>query len=159
MDSGMVPGWLNDNWFTILQSLGIAGSLVFTGLALQRDNRARRVSEHLRLSSHHRRLWGEVYRNPQLARMLRLDRNAATDPATEREESFLLLVFVHFQTGWLLAREGSLTTLDALERDAGAFFALPIPGQVWDSMKSAHDPEFVRFIDEAVRRTAPAPAR
>lgn len=149
----LVP-WLNDNWFSFLQSVGIGGSLLFTAVTLRKDIQAKRVREFLILAGQHRRLWGQLHRRPKLARLLDPDRDVATRPVSTEERLFLELAFVHFHTGWLLAREGSLTPMSVLATDAGHFFRLPVPAFVWERMKSVLEPEFVTFVDESVSADA-----
>ena len=146
-----MTAWLHENWFSLLQSVGIGGSLLFTAFALRKDLQAKRVSEYLTLASQHRRLWSNLHRRPGLAQVLAPERDLATQPVTNEEWLFLELVFVHFHTGWLLAREGSLTPMSVLAMDAGEFFQLPAPARVWEKVKTAKEPEFVRFIDDAVK--------
>lgn len=143
--------WLNDNWFSFLQSVGIGGSLLFTAFTLRQDLQAKRVHEYLTLASQHRRLWGQLHRRPKLARLLDAERDLAASPVTSQERLFLELAFVHFHTGWLLAREGSLTPMAVLAADAGHFFRLPVPASVWERTKNVMEPEFVNFIEDAVR--------
>ncbi len=149
-----MTAWLHDNWFSLLQSVGIGGSLLFTAFALRKDLQAKRVSEYLTLASQHRRLWSNLHRRPGLAHVLKPARDLAGQPVTNEEWQFLELVFVHFHTGWLLAREGSLTPMPVLAADAGEFFQLPAPAHVWEKVKTAKEPDFVRFIDDAVRMNA-----
>lgn len=156
---GSFGAWLNDNWFSLLQSAGIAGGLLFTGVTLRRELQAKRVSEYLTLANQHRRLWGQLHRRKGLVHVLDSDRDLAISPVTNEERLFLELALVHFHTGWLLAREGSLTPLHVLATDAGSFFRLPVPEAVWCSVRSAHDPEFVAFIDAAVRGHRSTPPR
>lgn len=143
--------WLNDNWFSFLQSVGIGGSLLFTAVALRKDFKAKRVREYLILAGQHRRLWGQLHRRPKLARLLDPDRDVAARPVTSEERLFLELALVHFHTGWMLARAGSLTPMPVLAADVGHFFQLPVPAFVWERTKSVLEPEFVTFVDEAVK--------
>ncbi len=143
--------WLNDNWFSFLQSVGIGGSLLFTAVILRKDLQAKRITEYLTLASQHRRLWGQLHRRPSLARLLDPERDIQERPVTNQERLFLELAFVHFHTGWLLACEGSLTPMAVLAADAGHFFRLPVPAFVWERTKNVMEPEFVTFIEDAVR--------
>lgn len=137
------------------QSLGIAAGLMFNALALRRDIQARRTGDQILLTEQHRELWSEVHRRPELGRIFNPTADLAVVPLTSTEEQFLRLVFVHFHTGWLLARENSLLTLDVLARDAGDFFRLPVPCAAWQRLRGAMEPSFVRFIDAQVRLPEP----
>ena len=144
--------YLIDHWHSLLESVGIIGGLLFTGITVRRDLEARRVSEQLTLATQHRRLWGQLHRRKSLSRMLEPDRNLEACPVSREEELFLSLSFVHFHTGWLICRdEGSLTPLSVLAADAGHFFRLPVPRAVWQKVRATHQPEFVTFIEESVR--------
>ena len=149
---GSLAGWLSDNWVSFFQTLGICGSLLFTAESLRRDVEAKRVSEYLTLNTQHRRLWGQLHQRPQLAHLLDADRNLETRPVTTEERLFLELAFVHFHTGWLVARKGSLIPLSVLSTDAGYFFILPAPQTVWAQIRKTHQPEFVAFVEDSVRQ-------
>lgn len=156
-----LPDWLHENWFPLAQSLGIALGLVFNAQTLRRDIQARRTGDQILLTEQHRELWSEAHRRPELARLLVADRNIGEAPVTVAEEQFLLLVIVHFKSGWLLAREGSLTSLDALALDAGNFFRLPVPAEVWRRCRSTQEDHFRRFVEQSVlngERAAPSSA-
>jgi hypothetical protein len=143
--------WLDQNWFTLVQTLGIIGSVCLTAAALRRDARARKVGDYLALAAHHRELWSEVPRNAELVRVLQPEIDLVASPLSPAETEFLNLVIVHFQSGWLLAQGGGLITLNVLANDANSFFALPLPRVVWEETRHMRDPKFVSFIEQAVK--------
>ena len=59
------------------------------------------------------------------------------------------LAILHFHTGWLLAREKVVLSLDLLAADAKNFFQLPIPRKVWKMNRHFQEPKFVKFIAKA----------
>lgn len=142
--------WLNQNWFTLIQTLGIIGSLLLTTAALRRDTGARRLGDFLTLAGHHRELWSEIHRNPELRRIFSPEVDLLAHPITPAEQEFLNLVIVHFHTGWHLAKQGAVHSLDVIATDARSFFALPVPRAVWEATRECRDPEFQRFIDQAL---------
>jgi hypothetical protein len=146
---GGVARWLTDNWFTLLQSVGIFFGLVFAGLSFRRDARARQTSDLLSLTEQHRELWSELHRRPDLGRVLRKEVDLLSAPMTEAEEEFLNVVCVHFYTGWLLAKSGALPLLsmEAVASDVRSFFALPLPRFFWRNARSGRDTRFVEFVD------------
>lgn len=103
-----LPVWLEQNWFPLLQSTGIIGGLLFTALSVRRDTRARRAADLLKLAEQHRDLWSEIHRRPELSRILSADVDLLSSPITPVEKEFLDIVFVHFYTGWLLAKERAI---------------------------------------------------
>lgn len=143
-------GFLEDNWFALAQSLGIIGGLAYNTLALRKDVQARRTADQILLTEQHRELWSEVHRRPELIRLLDPEADPDSQPLTPVEEHYLRLVFVHFHTGWLLAREHSLLSLEVLARDIGDFFRLPLPLAGWRRARRALDPAFVRFVERAL---------
>ena len=145
--------WLDTNWFSLLQSLGIAGGLVFTAVTVHRDARHRHVSNMLTLLEQHRDLWTEVHSRPELARVMATEVDLLTRPLTVPEERFLNLVIVHFHTGWQLARDRVIHSLAVMAADVRGYFSLPLPRAVWEQSKAQRDPEFVQFVDEALHST------
>ena len=156
---GTLANWLHENWFSTLQSLGIAGSLLFTAQALRHDIRAKRVSEYLTLATQHRRLWGQLYRRPGLAHVLDAERDLTKRPITLEERRYVELTVTHFNTGWLITREKTLISMKTLAVDAGQYFRLPVPAAVWKELRAIYDPEFVNFIDQAVQSINPSSER
>ena len=148
--------WLDTNWFSLLQSLGIAGGLLFTAVTVHRDAQHRHVSNMLTLLEQHRDLWSEVHTRPELARVMATEVDLVTRPLTVAEERFLNLVIVHFHTGWQLARDGVIHSLAVMAADAQGFFSLPLPRAVWDQSKAQREPDFVHFVDAALSRPADA---
>jgi hypothetical protein len=140
--------WLENNWFPFLQTVGIVGGLVFTAVTVRQSTRARRASDLLALTDQHRELWNEVYTRAGLERIFATEADLVGKPINVTEERFLNEVIIHFQMGWQLASVGSLLTLDAMKADVRAFFALPLPGKVWQTTKAGRDPKFVKFIED-----------
>lgn len=142
--------WLDQNWFTLIQTLGILGSIWLTRAALRRDARARKLGDYLVLAGHHRELWSEIHRHAQLARVLQPEVDLLASPMSIAEAEFLNIAIVHFQSGWLVAKDGGLITLDVLMADVRAFFSLPLPRAVWEQTRHMRDPNYVRFIEQAM---------
>ncbi len=143
--------WFRDNWFPVLQTVGIIGGLLFTAISIRQSTSARRTSDLLALTEQHRQLWNEVYSRPGLGRIYDEEADLLAAPVTIAEERFLNEVIVHFQTGWQLARQGSLITLEAMKADARTFFRLPIPRFVWQQTKAGREPKFVRFVEDCLK--------
>jgi len=143
--------WFRDNWFPVIQTLGIVGSLVFTALSIRQATNARKASDLLTLTEQHRHLWNEVYSRPGLTRIYEEKIDLLANPVTVAETLFLNEVIVHFHTGWQLSCHGSLLTLQAMKADARTFFKLPLPHAVWRQTTGTRDPKFVHFIDACLR--------
>jgi len=143
-------GWIDQNWFALLQSVGIVCGLLFTSISIRRDTRARRTTDLLALTERHQELWSELHRRPDLQRLLNKEVDLVSRPVSAAEEEFLKIAFVHFYTGWLLAKSGALLTLETMAADVRVFFELPIPKFVWKQAREGRDAEFVRFVDKCV---------
>jgi len=146
----MLPSWLRENWFPLLQTVGIIGGLVFTGISVRQAANARKVSDLLTLTAQHRALWNEVYSRPGLNRIFAASADLVATPVTMSEDQFLNEVIVHFYTGWRLASKGSLLSPEAMEADVQNFFRLPIPRAVWEQSKGARDQQFVMFVEKCL---------
>lgn len=143
-------GWLDANWFNIVQTASIVLGLVFTGIALQRDARSRQFQNLLALKEEHRELWSLIHQNPELARILQRDVDLIAAPMTDAEEIFLRQMIVHFAVSWQLNRDGTPFDLNAFRRDAAEIFSLPLPKLAWERALGAQDPNFVDFIQRAL---------
>src|SRR5437899_136859 len=60
--------WLSDNWFVLLQSLGIIAGFVFTAHSLRSETKMRRVGNLLAITESHRKLWTEFSNRRELRR-------------------------------------------------------------------------------------------
>lgn len=144
--------WIRDNWFSFVQSVGIVGGLLFTAWSLKRDSAERKTTARLALAEHHRELWAEVHRRPDLARILCDDVELLGQPVTAAEDEFLNVVIYHFQTCWELGKNSSLLSMKVLALDARDFFSHPIPAYVWRHSRSRRDPKFVAFIESCLAK-------
>jgi len=62
--------WLWENWFNLLSSVGIVGSLCFTAVSLRSETKTRRVANLLTITANYREVWKEFFRSPDLARVI-----------------------------------------------------------------------------------------
>ena len=58
--------WIGYNWLALVQTGALAGGLLFTGMAVLLDARARRVGNLIQLTQQHRDLWERLYLQFQL---------------------------------------------------------------------------------------------
>lgn len=142
--------WVEGNWFNIVQTAGIMGSLCLAAAAANREAKASEIENLLTISNHHRELWKGVYQRQELERILRADTDIQAIPVTVAEEEFINMVMVHFQTTWFVAKTGGLITLKELAGDAQAFFSLTLPRAVWEKTKQCRNQRFVRFVERAL---------
>jgi len=141
--------WVNSNWFAVLQTVGILGSLWFTAQYFRQDSRTRQIANLLAMAERHEALWLKAQEDPKLSRILE-DMPDLSKPPTTAEREFLNLIILHFQSGWRVARTTDNDELKSLSLDAGAFFRLPLPRAVWEKTKKFRNPKFVRFVERAM---------
>jgi len=145
--------WVQNNWSNAVGAAGIIGGLWFTAASFRQEAKAKETANILTLSQQHRELWSKAQERPELARVFLPGADLAR-PATIAEEEFLNLVLVHFETGWQMAKEGTVLTREVLARDICGFFSLPLPFAVWEKTKATRNPKFVRFVARAIERSA-----
>jgi hypothetical protein len=145
-------GWIKENWFSLVQSVGIVAGLWFTAWSLHRTGRDQRSANRLALAQHHRELWSDPQRRPELKRVLDAEVDLVTAPVSVAEREFLIEVVYHFNTCWELGRNDGLVSLKALRLDAESFFSLPMPRLIWRETRQGRDPAFVAFIDSCLEK-------
>lgn len=139
--------WITENWFVILQSAGIIGGLLFTALSLRSETKTRRVSNLLKITENHRKLWTEVMRHPELHRILDERADIRHREVTREEEVFINFVIFHLNSVYYARKSGLVFKLEGLRRDISSFFSLPIPKAVWERTKLLQNDDFVAFVD------------
>ena len=139
--------WIAENWFVLLQSTGIVGSLLFTAVSLSRSTRARRVETWFTITDHHRDLWKEVLDRPELARIRDTSPDLNAYPVTDAERRFLQLLIHHLAATHLAIQSGAIEEPAGLRADVVGFLSHPIPRVVWDESKHFQEDRFVRFIE------------
>jgi len=147
---GAFSSWLDGNWFNLVQTVGVIGSLCMTAEAARREAKAREVENLLTIADHNRQLWSGVRQRKELKRIFQCEKVGHIVDATVDEEEFLNLVINHFQTTWCIAKIGGIITPKELADDAGSFFSLPVPHAVWERTKVDRNKEFVRFVERAI---------
>ena len=141
--------WIGHNWLALIQTGTLAGGLLFTGIAVLLDARARRVGNLIQLTQQHRDLWERLYMQPELARILDPDANPAKLPVTAQEETFVIFLILHLSNTYYAMRAGFFQKLRGLRKDIERFFSLPIPRTVWEKAKDLQEESFVRFVEES----------
>lgn len=116
-----------------------------------REARAREIENLLTLAEHHRELWEKASDRSELARIFQASADVTSNPLTPTEEEFLNLMTVHFLTGWRIAKNGGITTLREMKADVRGVFSLPLPCAFWERTKKFRNPQFVRFIERAMK--------
>jgi hypothetical protein len=135
-----------ENNFVLLQSAGIIGGFVFTSWSLRIDARVRRVQNLFTITAHHREIWSEVYKNPELKRIVDPKADLEKRPITIPERLFTRSLFLHLSAAFKSSKTSMFSEPDELQRDIRNFLRLPIPKHVWNLTKKNYDHEFASFI-------------
>jgi len=141
--------WLGQNWFILLQSVGIVGSLLFTAAALREDTKTRRVANLITITGHHREIWAQLFRRPELARVLDPHADVQRKPVRVEESLFINLLILHLRSVFHAIKQGLYLKPEGLGKDIAWFFSLPIPKTVWAKSKALQDEAFVAFLEAA----------
>ena len=139
--------WLTDNWFTLLNAVGIIGGLFFTGHSLHSETKTRRIANLLSLTQGHREIWKEVFEHPQLSRVLNPGADISSQPVSEEEEIFVNLVIQHLSVVFHAMRDELTIKPEGLRRDVWWFFSLPIPRVVWEKYKVLQNDKFAAYVE------------
>lgn len=143
--------WSDGNWFNLIQTAGIVGSLLFGAATAQREAKTREIENHLTIAEQHRNLWNEARQRKDLDRIFQTDADVIKIRITVAESEFLNLVVGHFQAGWILSENGAAITLNEMRADVRDFFTLPLPRAVWERTKGMRNRRFVKFVERALQ--------
>jgi hypothetical protein len=141
--------WLHDNWSNAIGALGIIGGLYFTAVSFKHTAKSTDSQNIFSLKAEHRALWQDASQRKELRRVFLSDVDLSKPPTIEEDE-FLNLVFVHYETGWQMARPDGPLTPKMLAADIRGFFRRPLVRKVWESSKQFRNPKFVEFVTRAL---------
>ena len=131
----------------LIQNVGVIGGLLLGAFEARRAWMAM-DDESLRAIANERAQLEKT--EMQLPRVLLADLNLVAIPPTAEEAKFLNNQIVLYLRTWRLAKRGGPITLEELALDAKGYFAYPLPRAIWEQTKENRNPEFVRFIEEAL---------
>jgi hypothetical protein len=146
--------WLQDNWFDLLQSLGIVGGLFFTGISLRIDAKVRRIGNLFTVTKHHREIWTALYTRPELKRIVDASADLKARPISDEEELFVNFLILHLASSYRAGKAGMHLLRSEIRADIVSFFSLPIPRAIWERTKPFQDRDVVRFVDECLSNTS-----
>lgn len=139
--------WLEENWFTGLQTIAIVSGLFFTCITLQRDRTSRRISNLFQITANHREVWEKLLTQPNLQRVLSPQSDITREPVSVDETIFVGFVILHLNSAHQAMRHGVMNAPEGLATDIRTLFSLPIPRAVWEDRKRFQDREFIAFVE------------
>lgn len=139
--------WWGANWFNLVQTLGILGGLLAGAAALRADLRARRAETLMAMTQYHREIWGRVFEDPSLDRVLDPSADIETQPVTNKERMLCRFLILHLFATFEARRAGLYRVTWREDRDLGELFNLPIPGAVWEELRRYQSGDFREFVE------------
>jgi len=140
--------WFQSNWPSLLGAIGVVGGLLFNGIALRSETKARRVTNLVQLTQNHREIWAELYSNPKLLRVIDPAADIVKQPPTEDEETFVNSVILHLNSSYYALEDHLVTKPEGLCRDVRDFFSLPVPRAIWERRREEQNIRFVQFVEK-----------
>jgi len=143
--------WIQEHWFDVLEAIGVISTLLFGIRTVREELKIRKLECGFRLTKHHREIWSELYRHPELSRVLETKIDLEARPMTEQERLFVRFVILHTKNAYTASRAGFYSKLEELKKDITDFLSLPIPSAVWFQLGSFQEADFQRFVAGSVQ--------
>ena len=144
--------WLTENWFQLLQSIGIVGSLFYAARSFQFGAKVQRSRNLIEITGHHREIWSQLYRSPELSRVREEHPDLGNEPITVAEELFVTQVILHLSSAFRASKQGVISSIEGTEADVRRFFSNPIPREVWNRKREFQDRDFAMFMERQMVR-------
>jgi hypothetical protein len=143
--------WLAVNWFNIVSTVGIVGSLWVAIIAFRASAKAQRTSNLIALTANYIEIRKEQAHNPKLVRVDDPVADVAKQPVTPAEESFVSMVINHASSAYETLKDDLLVKQEGQRLDVKSFFSLPVPKTVWTKVKLLQNQDFAAFIDSSLK--------
>ena len=139
--------WFTNNAISLLSTFGIVGSFVLAARSFHSEAKTRRIANLLSITANHREVWKVFVNDKTLARVLAAKVDTSKQPITEAEKAFVTLVITHISSVYYTMNDQLVVNLDGLRRDIVQFLSLPIPREVWETIKVLQNDDFVAFVE------------
>lgn len=132
---------------TLLEPVGIISSLIFSGIALRNDTRARRIENHIKITEGYRDIWSSLVTNPELDRIRKDGLNLVKFPVTPAEDRIVRFIFQNLLLVLEARNAGQLGDIGNLEKDVTEFVSHPIPRAVWKEIARLQPESLRKFVE------------
>jgi hypothetical protein len=139
--------WIAAHGFDVLGAIGIIAGLLFTGFSFRQDAKVTRIQNLLTITRNHREIWSELYRQPELSRVLDPKADIVTKPITTAERLFVRFVILHLKSAIEAGESGVYAGPSNLKSDVSSFFSRPIPRRVWLETQEHQSAELSELIN------------
>jgi hypothetical protein len=118
--------WVSQNWFNLVTSAGIIGSLWFTAVSLRSETKSRQLANLLTITDNYRDIWQDFLTAPKLARVLDDKADVIKKPVTADEEIFINMIIFNISNYYFAMKDDMVVNLEGLRRDIAQFFSRPV---------------------------------
>lgn len=152
LKSSLVDGfiWFEENWFSLIQTIGIVAGFLLAARSLALDRGIRKTEILIQLTESHREIWEGFLDDANLDQTLSPSRNLESKPVTFAEQRFVISIILHMALIHRAAKHGVFKHWSGLERDICEFLSLPVPAAVFSKQRPYQEPEFLAFVDQIV---------
>ena len=147
--------WVETNWFSLAQTLGILAGFMVASRSLSLESRARQAEIFLELNQSHREIWENLVSTPELGAVLDPTRRVSEHPSGPSEERLVLLVVLHTSSVHRAIQLGVFPSWTVCERTLGNFRSSSPPRSLSEVSKisGAHiSPVLDTLITDAERK-------
>jgi hypothetical protein len=146
-----VSQWFAENWFNLIQTVTVVGSLLLAAYTFHKDEKARRIANLIAIQQEYCGIWQTLYDHPELARVLEKRLDLTKHPVTTQEWLFVKMLILHLDNVRRANNIGMFVKLQGMQKDIQEFFSLPIPKAVWQRIKAFQNSDFVTFIENSLQ--------
>lgn len=141
--------WLSANWFSVVQTVVLVGTLIVAVSALRSSGQATKGSNTLAIMASNRQIWSQLTTNPELQSVMR-PTMSADEAVTDSEYHFVLAVIHHTAISFELAQTGGINVIEGARRDVHDTMNLPVFKATWDKCKAYQNADFAEFMDSCI---------
>lgn len=140
--------WFEENWFSLIQTIGILSGFLLAARSLTLDRGIRKTEILIQLTESHREIWEGFLDKADLEATLEPYRKIDSHPVSFSEKRFVTSVLLHIAMVHRASQHDVFQPWEGLKRDIREFLSLPVPGEVFKSLRPYQEAEFLAFIDE-----------
>lgn len=151
MNKQEVVNWFSANWFSVVQTIALLGTLLVTLITLCKNIKQTKVNTYLQITNAHRDLWSNIYPSKKLERVFTKKPDLIKKPITEDEKTFANLVFLHMAVCVRAIKDNVMFNITGVRADLLDILSYPIPQQVYEENKKFYDELFIAFVEETLK--------
>jgi hypothetical protein len=139
--------WFEQNWFSLIQTIGILSGFLLAARSLALDRGIRKTEILMQLTESHREIWEGFLDDANLEATLNPYRKIETHPISFAEKRFVTSVLLHMAMVHRASLHGVFEPWQGLKLDIYEFLQLPVPQEVFRTIRPYQEQAFLDFID------------